>query len=247
MDEKLKQDVEAVVAKIFSEKEEAEIRRQTESALSEAATTIDELTNSLEASTVEVTDKAEKLSEAEAKIQTLESELEAARAETEEAKQKAVESESALEEIKKDRATELRVAELKKAGVISDKETQSSKVREMSDEEFASYKNELVSIREAVIAELSKSKPAAEEEEKAEEKEEEKAEEEEGEKAEEEEEKGEEEEKADEGKEVPPAKIDPGQAISAALNFEIFPSDDMTKKYQDMGKSMANLMIKKND
>jgi len=245
MDEKLKQDVEAVVAKIFSEKEEAEIRRQTESALSEAATTIDELTNSLEASTVEVTDKAEKLSEAEAKIQTLESELEAARAETEEAKQKAVESESALEEIKKDRATELRVAELKKAGVISDKETQSSKVREMSDEEFASYKNELVSIREAVIAELSKSKPAAEEE--AEEKEEEKAEEEEEEKAEEEEEKGEEEEKADEGKEVPPAKIDPGQAISAALNFEIFPSDDMTKKYQDMGKSMANLMIKKND
>lgn len=240
MDEKLKTDVEAVVAKIFSEKEDADIRKQTEVALQEAANTIDELTTSLESSNTEVSDTSEELSTAKNTIQNLETELEAARIKMEEAKTKADESESALEEIKKDRATEIRVAELEGAGVISDKEVQSPKVREMSDEEFASYKNELVSIREAVIAELSKSNEEAvkvpvEKEEKKEVIAEEKIAEEELENAEE------------EVKVVPPAKVDPGQAVSAALNFEIFPSADMQSKYQSMGKAMANLMTKKND
>ena len=123
MDEKLKNDVEAVVAKIFSEKEEAEIRRQTEDALNKAAVTIDELTTALEASNTEVSDSAETLSEVKEASENLKTELEAARTEIEEAKNKAEEAESALEEIKKDRATELRVAELEEAGVISDKET----------------------------------------------------------------------------------------------------------------------------
>jgi chromosome segregation ATPase len=210
-------------------------------ALNKAAVTIDELTTSLEASNTEVMETDEKLSEAKNTIQNLETELEAAREKIEEVNTKAEESESALEEMKKDRATELRVAELKEAGVISDKKAQSSKVREMSDEEFVSYKEELVSIREAIITELSKPKPESGSEEVSEE--EEVAEEEESETGEEEEtETGEEEE------EVPPAKIDPGQAVSAALNFEVFPSDDMKSKYQSMGKAMANLMItKKND
>lgn len=247
MDEKLKKDVEAVVAMIFSEKEEAEIRKQTEEALNKAAVTIDELTTALEASNTEVSESADKLSEAEETIQNLKSELEAARKEMEEATKRAEESEGTLEEMKKDRATELRIQELGKAGVISDTEAQSSKVRDMSDEEFASYKEELVSIREAVIAELSKSEEKEEtaEEEIVEEKEvetESAEEEEETETAEEEET-----ETAEEEKETPPAEIDPGQAVSAALNFEIFPSDDVKSKYQDMGKAMANLMIKKND
>jgi len=248
MDEKLKTDVEAVVAKIFSEKEDADIRKQTEVALQEAANTIDELTTSLESSNTEVSEVSEELSTAKNTIQNLETELEAARTKIEEVKTKADESESALEEIKKDRATEIRVAELEEAGVISDKEVQSSKVREMSDEEFASYKNELVSIREAVIAELSKSNeeaakvPVEKEEKKEVIAEEETAEEEVLETAEEELENAEEEVKV-----VPPAKVDPGQAVSAALNFEIFPSADMQSKYQSMGKAMANLMTKKND
>ena len=230
MDEKLKNDVEAVVAEIFSEKEEAEIRRQTEEALNKAAVTIDELTTALEASNTEVSESAEKLSEADKTIRDLETELEAARTEITEANTKAEESESTLEEMKKDRATELRVAELEESGVISDKEAQSSKVREMSDEEFASYKKELVYIREAVIAELSKSKEEEEEETETAEEEEEET------------------ETAEEEEETPPVKVDPGQAVSAALNFEIFPSDDMKSNYQEMGKAMANLMVdKKND
>jgi hypothetical protein len=49
MDEmKLKKDIEAHVAAIFSEKEEAEMRKQTEQALQKAATTIEDLTNALE-------------------------------------------------------------------------------------------------------------------------------------------------------------------------------------------------------
>ncbi len=248
MDEKLKKDVEAVVAKIFSEKEEAEVRRQTEEALSTAAVTIDELTVALEASNTEVSEFQQKLSDAEEATKNLEAELEAARIEIEEANTKAETAESALEEMKKDRATELRVKELEEAGVISDKEAQSSKVRDMSDEEFTSYKEELVSIREAVIAELSKSKEDSEEvvveEEVAEE---EPVEEEEVEEGAVEEEVAEEEE-AEEEEETPPVEIDPGQAITAALNFEIFPSDDVKSKYQDMGKAMANLMVeKKND
>ena len=102
MDEKLKNDVEAVVAKIFSEKEDVEIRKQTEKALNKAAVTIDELTTSLESGNTEFTEIGEELSEAKNTIQRLESELEAARVELEGVKTKAEESESALKEIKKD-------------------------------------------------------------------------------------------------------------------------------------------------
>ena len=105
----------------------------------------------------------------------------------------------------------------------------------MSDEEFASYKEEIVSIREAIIVELSKPKEEiADEEIPAEETADEEI--------------PAKEEIAEEEEETPPAKVDPGQAVSAALNFEIFPSDDMKSKYQSMGKAMANLMVdKKND
>ena len=156
MDEKLRKDVEAVVAAIFSEQEEAEIRKQTEEALGKSATTIEELTVALEAKNSEFEELEAKLSESEDKAKDLTTELEAAQEKIEEATKKSDEAEGALEEIRKDRATELRMKELEEAGVMSDEEAQSGKVREMSDEDFASYRDELVSIREAVIAELSK-------------------------------------------------------------------------------------------
>ena len=59
-----------------------------------------------------------------------------------------------------------RMAELEEAGVArKDKEAQTTKVREMSDEDFTSYKEELISIREAVLTELEETKAASEEEE----------------------------------------------------------------------------------
>ena len=59
--------------------------------------------------------------------------------------------------------------------------------------------------------------------------------------------KGAEEDAGEEDDVTPPANVDPGQAISAALNMEIFPSDDVTKKYQDLGKAMASLLVEKTE
>lgn len=247
MDDKLKNDVEAVVAKIFSEKEETEIRKQTEEALSKAAATIEDLTVSLEAKNSEVSELTEQLSEAKEKATNLETDLEAVKEEIEEAKNRSAELESTLEEIEKDKATALRITELEEAGVISDKEAQSSKVREMTDEEFASYKDELAAVRAAIIAELSKSdeteeKVEADTEEKVETEEADVEETEEKEEADTEE-KEETEEDAEE-KETPPANIDKNQAVEAALNLELAAADDIKNKYQKLGTAMADLLIK---
>jgi len=241
MEEKLRKDVEAVVAKIFSEKEEVEIRRQTEEALGKSANTIEELTAALEVKNSEFEDLEVKLSDSEDRATNLQKELEAAQEEVKEANRKLEESEGTLSDLIKDRATELRVKELEEAGVISDKEAQSGKVRDMSDEEFASYKTELVSIREAVIAELSKKvdPPAKTEEELAAEA-----------KAEEDariEAEAKAKAEADDIDGTPPANIDPGQAISASLNLEIFPPKDMVTKYGEMGQAMAKLITNSNE
>jgi septal ring factor EnvC (AmiA/AmiB activator) len=240
MEEKLRKDVEAVVAKIFSEKEEVEIRRQTEDALGKSANTIEELTTALEAKNSEFEDLEVKLSDSEDRATNLQTELEAAQEGITEANRKLEESESKLNDLVKDRATELRVKELIEAGVISDKEVQSVKVRDMSDEEFASYKTELVSIREAVIAELSKKvvPPAKTEEELAAEA-----------KAVEDariEAEALAQAEADNIDGTPPANIDLGQAVSAALNLEIFPPKDMVIKYAEMGQAMAKLLTNSN-
>ena len=51
---------------------------------------------------------------------------------------------------------------------------------------------------------------------------------------------GEEEASEEEGEvETPAANIDPGKAVAAAMNLEIFPSDDLMKKYGDLGQAMA--------
>jgi len=255
MDEKLRKDVEAVVAAIFSEKEEDEIRKQTEAALSTSAETIEELTNTLEAKNTEYDELKSELSTSEEKAEGLQTELEAAKEELESTRTKLQETESALEEMKKDKATELRMSELEEAGIVSDKEVQAAKVRDMSDEDFDSYKSELVSLRAAILSTLEKAKES-EESEKAEEKEDTAAKEEKEDKEEKAEEK-EESEEAAEGEEeseaageeseegAEPAEIDPKHAISAALNLEIYPSKDMKEKYNDLGKAMASLMVKK--
>jgi DNA repair exonuclease SbcCD ATPase subunit len=162
MDETLKAQVAEVVKNLFNEKEEAKIRELTEAELQKAAASISELTTALEEKNTEMAEMEEKATEADATIQELTSKLEAAEKELETANTKLGETEQALEDMKKDRAAELRMAELEDAGVArSDKDSQTAKVREMTDEDFASYKDELVSIREAVVAELAASKAEA--------------------------------------------------------------------------------------
>lgn len=254
MNEDLKRDVEALVSEIFSQKEEAEQRAETEKALQKSADTITQLTEALEGKNAEAEEVASQITELETKVEELTSKLEAAEKEAEETATKLAESENLIEEMKKDKAAELRMAELADAGVaLSNKDAQTAKVREMEDEEFASYKEELVSLRSAVKAELAKAEPeetaseeetqeeeVAEETAEAEEEEEEAASEEE----ETEEEEASEEEASEEEEETPPANVDPNTAVAAAMNMEVTPSDNVLAKYAKLGEAMAQRMKK---
>jgi len=146
------------------------------------------------------------------------------------------ETEASLETIKKDRLAEIRMSEIKKSGVTAaDVDSQTAKIREMSDEEFASYKDELVSIREAVLAELEKNKDeeTAGDDTKTDE-----------ELAAEEKAKADADAAAADDDETPPANVDKTKAVSAALNFENQPSKDMVAKYAELGKALAEEMKK---
>lgn len=266
MDKELEVQVANVVESLFNEKEEAEIRKRTEAELQKAATSISELAKALEVKNGEVSDYEVKLSESEARIKGLTSELEAAKKESETANTKLAETVTILDNIKKDRATEQRMTELETAGVArADKDSQAKKIREMSEEDFASYKDELVSVRQAVIDELEKARNKAESDAKAEEDAAKKAvvdkkkvdpnadpdmmdEEEEDPKT------GkkfmkkkcsvegsvENEETSNKDEErTAPAQISMGQVAMASLNMEYLPSEDLKAKYHKMGIEMA--------
>lgn len=238
MDKELKTQVQQLVDDLFNDKEEATIRKRTEDELQKAASSITELTTALEDKNAEFVSMEEKMvaaeekvSTSEARIKELESELEAARKELETATAKTIETEKKLEEINKDRAAELRMAGLEDAGVArtKDREAQVAKIRNMSDEEFASYKDELISIRESVVKELEKAKQQAEEEAKVQA------------------------EKdaiaaasaASDNEGVPPAQIPASETTQAALNLEVSTGEGIEDKYKNLGKAMAARFNKK--
>lgn len=234
--DKLRKDIEAIVASIFSEKEEADMRKKAEGALQKAATTIEDLTNALEERSGEMENLESKVSEHEEKASDLKTELEAAQQEVETVNTKLVEAENALEEIKKDRVADVRMAKLEEAGIArseeEDRAVQVAKVREMSDEEYAAYRDELTAVRQAVLDEIAAASEKEEKEEKNEVEEKEEA-----------EEKEETEEKEEAEEETDPANIDPNQAVSAALNMDV-PSESILSKYADLGKAMAENLTK---
>ena len=257
-----KEQIAALVTEMLNEKEEAKVRKNIEGALEQAATTVEELTSELEVKNTEVLAATEAASETESKIQELTSALEAAQIDLTSKDEALASANQTLEDMNKDRAAEGRMVELEDAGVVtSDKESQTAKIREMSIEDFASYRDELVSIRAAVVAELEKAHKAVEADAKAEEeaKAEEKA------KADKDKsaddtaakeadkdtasDKEEDTESAsEEGEEsTSPANITPGQAAMASLNMEYMPSADVTEKYAAFGEQMAKRMLKKED
>lgn len=244
MDDKLKKDVEVLVAEIFSQKEEAKKRERTEDALQKSAEAIADLTTALEERNADAEKANSKIDDQESVIEDLNSELEAAKKEITESTEKLAETEKTIEEMKKDKAAELRMSELTEAGVaLSDKEAQAAKIREMDDESFTSYKEELVSLRKAVEAELANAgeEAAPEEDETIPEEEAEEA-------AEENDEEVPAEEEAEEASEdTPPVNVDPDTAIAGALNLEVMPSDDILAKYNEMGKAMAKRMTTNDD
>lgn len=236
MDDKLKKEISKEVDMIFAGKKEDEMRKRTESALEESATTIESLSSDLESEREKSKELEVKLTASKEVVKTLEDEKSVATEEVEKvSKEQAKEVEvlkkelneksEELTSIKKDAVASERMEILTEAGVArKDVDEQVAKVRELSSEDFISYKEELVSIRESVLAELKESKKEDSKEDK-----EEKA-----------------EEKAEKKEEVvtPPANIDPGSSVAAALNMEIYPSDDIIAKYTEMGKAMAEAMTK---
>jgi len=157
MDEKLKKDIEALVAEIFSQREEADKIGKTEKALIKSAETIEELTSVLEAKNSELEVASLKISDLDNIILDLTSKLEAAKNEVGIINTKLVESDKIIDGMRKDKVAEIRMSELIAAKVVySDKVVQVAKIREMADDEFNAYKNELVAIRQAIVKELEK-------------------------------------------------------------------------------------------
>lgn len=158
-DEKLKQDVTAIVDTIFMQKEQEEQKMAAELALNESAKCVEELTKSLETKNTELSDMVVKLSESNGEVATLKTELEAAQKECAEVKDKLAEVTKVIEDMEKDKLADVRMASLEEAGVIgSDKEVIKAKVRDMSEEDFESFKKERIDLKECVLAHIEASK-----------------------------------------------------------------------------------------
>ena len=236
MDDKLKESVEALVSSIFSEKEEADIRNKTEDALKKSAETINELTTSLEDKNSEVEEQASNILKFEEEVKRFESELEAAKKETEEVSNKVVEAETLLDDMRKDKAAEERFSVLEVDGVARvDKKEQLVKIREMSDDEFVSYKDELVALRATILAELKANKDDVNKDDNASGDNSDNA-------SSDDDASGSDDATGD--LDTTPVQVSAGKAIAAAMNFEITPSDDTMKRYADLGKAMAESMSK---
>lgn len=98
-----------------------------------------------------------KVSELEGVLAERDSQLKEVQDKVVAAEERASAAEAELTGIANDRRLEVRVAELAEAKILKSgekAETQKSKVREMSDEEFASYKEELIDLRQSVEAAL---------------------------------------------------------------------------------------------
>jgi len=254
MSDQLNSDVTKIVDDIFRKKEESEMIKETEKALTKSANTINELTESLEAKDQELVDKeaeisglnenistlGDKVEELEGDKTALETEKTGFESEKADIVKRAEEAELKIENMEKDKLAEVRFDELKESGVAAtnDKavEDQTSKVREMSDEDFTSYKDELVAIREAIVAELK----ASEEEVDSTETETETEASEEKDETETETETSEEESEEDEedAADSEPA-ISTMHSVAAALNMEIMPNKDVMAKYKELGSQMA--------
>jgi len=250
MSDQLITDVKGIVDDIFKTKEESEMKRETEKALQTSANMIDELSQSLEAKDVVLEEKKaeilnlnESISDFETKVTELEdektafkNEKEAFETEKADLTTRAEEAEGKIEGMEKDILADVRLNELKEVGVAATSEKaiedQTSKIREMSVEDFSSYKDELVAIREAIIAELDTKKG-----------EDDNANDGEGEGD------GEEgsEEDDDDAASADDTSIDPAKAAFAALNMELVPGKDVVAKYLELGSQMADNIAERKD
>ena len=169
MNDQLVTNITTIVDEIFKKKEEAEMKKETEAALTSAAENITQLNESFEAKDVEHEAEVAGLQETITSLETqlndaVESKtaLEGEKATFDEEKDKltkrAETAEEELDNMKKDQMAKDRMEALRTAGVSStNEEIQQEKVRNMSEEDFAAYQEELVSIKESIVKQLESS------------------------------------------------------------------------------------------
>jgi len=146
--------VQAEVEKHLSSKEEAEARKEAEQALTEAREIFESLKASIEAKDAKIKEYEDVLANLDldptaAEVAANEKVL-AFEAKIEELTRRAEVAEAALETLAREEIAANRMAELEEEGIALEgeaAETQYSKVRVMSDEDFASYKSELTALR----------------------------------------------------------------------------------------------------
>ncbi len=147
--------VQAEVEKILSSRDETQAHIEAEEALKEAKETFEILKAALEAKDAKLKEYEEALAAldnlepTDADVATNEK-IVALEKELEDWKQKAEVSQAALDTLAREETASGRMAELDEDGVSLDEEAleaQYAKVRDMSDEDFASYKSELVALK----------------------------------------------------------------------------------------------------
>lgn len=153
--EEFKAAVQAEVERQLSSREEADARHEAEEALREARETFDALKASIEAKDAKLAEYEEALAnldvseptDAEVAANEKVVELEAA---IEELTKRAEVAEAALDTIAREETAAGRMAELEEAGVALEDDAakaQYAKIRNLSDEDFQSYKSELVALK----------------------------------------------------------------------------------------------------
>lgn len=238
MEDKLRDEIKSVVTAIFESKKETEQRDRTQQALETAGANVEALSTEVKDNKETITSLEEEKSALEAELATakkgaedskkeVDAKLETANTELEGVKTQFEEVSTELKDLKQEAVASARMSEIEEAGVVrEDAAAQKEKVKDMSDDDFTSYKEELVAVRQSVLAELkaaAKKKDGANGEE------------------------GGEEAASQEEEEIltPPANVDANR-VSAALNMEI-PSDDMIKEYANLGQAMADDIVKKTE
>jgi chromosome segregation ATPase len=231
MEDKLKDQIEKVVTAIFASKEEDTKRKKTEDALHASADKLSALQLELDGIVKANQEQASEITTLLESLKSIQEEKAALEAKFQEELQKAEEAKASVESefeklnleystLKTEILADKRMVELEKDGVVREQASlQRDRVKNMSDEDFISYKDELVAVKTQVIAALVAKTEASKTE------------------------------VVDTGivvdEVVPPANVDATQSVQAALNLESTPSQDLISKYKALGNALAESITKK--
>lgn len=160
---KIKEEVEKLVQDILAGEASASASSKLEKVLGESSATISELKGKvvdLEKAAVDNTAAFEDLEKAKTELETevsaLNEQVESLNVEKAALEERASKAEGVLADMEKDQAADSRMAELAEVKVVRVNEESASaqrlQVRDMSDEEFAAYKDERVALREEILA-----------------------------------------------------------------------------------------------